>query len=111
MRSIRLRRPLSREEIERNRIIREQIAAELPELIAEHHAWLAKLDFVQDLIAQLKAARKEKEIDLLDLAELSGLEMSEITSLEAGHHPNPRIATLALYAEVVGKRLVVPLTD
>jgi hypothetical protein len=41
-----------------SRAIREQIAAELPGLIARHHERTATLDQLQELLVQLKAARE-----------------------------------------------------
>ena len=39
------------------------------------------------------------------------MDRSAISKLENGQRPNPTVETLARYAQAVGKRLVVSLTD
>jgi DNA-binding XRE family transcriptional regulator len=104
-------RRLTPEEAAKYKAIREQVAEELPELIDRHHERMAALDQVQALFGQLKAAREAKGLSLADLTELTGMDRSALSKLEAGHRPNPTIETLARYAEAVGKRLVVSLVD
>jgi hypothetical protein len=53
-------RRLTPEEAARYKAIREQVAAELPDLIARHHERMAGLDQLQELLKQLKAAREAK---------------------------------------------------
>src|SRR5882724_13194924 len=104
-------RPLTLEEAAKYKTIREQVAAELPELIARHHERLAALDQLQELLTQLKAAREAKGLSLADLTELTGMDRSALSKLETGQRANPTVETLVRYAEAVGKRLVVSLTD
>src|SRR5215471_17489286 len=104
-------RQLTAEETAKYRAIREQVAGELPDLIARHHERMATLDRVQDLLAQLKAAREAKGLSLADLTELTGMDRSALSKLETGQRANPTVETLVRYAEAVGKRLVVSLTD
>jgi predicted transcriptional regulator len=104
-------RRLTREEVAKYRVIREQVAGELPELIARHHQRMAALDQVEELLKQLKAAREEKGLSLADLTELTGMDRSALSKLETGQRPNPTVETLVRYAEAVGKRLVVSLAD
>jgi DNA-binding XRE family transcriptional regulator len=111
MKRIRRDRRLTPEEAARYKGIREQITAELPELIARHHDRVAALDQVDELLKQLKAAREEKGLSLSDLTELTGMDRSALSKLETGQRPNPTVETLVRYAEAVGKRLVVSLTD
>jgi DNA-binding Xre family transcriptional regulator len=91
--------------------IREQVAEELPDLIARHHERMATLDQLQELLMQLKAAREAKGLSLADLTEITGMDRSALSKLETGQRANPTVETLVRYAEAVGKRLVVSLVD
>jgi DNA-binding phage protein len=91
--------------------IREQIAQELPDLIARHHERMATLDQLQVLLAQLKAAREAKGLSLADLTEMTGMDRSALSKLETGQRGNPTVETIVRYAEAVGKRLLVSLAD
>jgi ribosome-binding protein aMBF1 (putative translation factor) len=104
-------RRLTPEEAAKYKAVREQVADELPELIARHHERLAALDQLQDLLRQLKAAREAKGLSLADLTALTGMDRSALSKLETGQRANPTVETLVRYAEAVGKRLVVSLTD
>lgn len=104
-------RRLSPEEAAKYREVRQQVAAELPELIERHQERLAALDALEDLLRQLKAAREERGMSLSDLTELTGMDRSALSKLETGQRPNPTVETLVRYAEAVGKRLVVSLSD
>ncbi len=104
-------RRLTPEEAAKYRAVREQVAEELPDLIARHHERVAALDQFDELLKQLKAAREKKGLSLSDLTELTGMDRSALSKLETGQRPNPTVETLVRYAEAVGKRLVVSLTD
>ncbi len=104
-------RRLTPEEAARYKAIREQVAAELPDLVARHHERVAGLDQLHSLMLQLKAAREEKGLSLADLTERTGMDRSALSKLETGQRPNPTIETLVRYADAVGKRLVVTLED
>jgi len=104
-------RRLTPEEAAKYKAIREQVDAELPDLIARHHERVAALDQVDDLVKQLKSAREEKGLSLADLTELTGMDRSALSKLETGQRPNPTVETLVRYADAVGKRLVVSLAD
>lgn len=104
-------RQLTPEEAARYKAIRDQVAEELPELIARHHKRLATLDQLQGLVTQLKAAREAKGLSLADLTDLTGMDRSALSKLETGQRANPTVETLVRYADAVGKRLVVALTD
>jgi predicted transcriptional regulator len=111
MKRITRERRLSPEEAAKFQAVREQLAGELPELIARHHDRMASLDQLDELLQQLKAAREAKGLSLADLQQLSGMDRSAISKLETGQRANPTVETLVRYAEAVGKRLVVSLTD
>jgi ribosome-binding protein aMBF1 (putative translation factor) len=111
MKRITRNRRVTPEEAAKYKAVREQVAAELPDLIARHHARMATLDQLQELIKQLKAARETKGLSLSDLTEMTGMDRSALSKLETGQRTNPTVETLVRYAEAVGKRLVVALAD
>ena len=111
MRRITRDRRLTPEEAARNKGVREGVAAELPELIERHHQRMTALDGLEGLLAQLKVAREAKGLSLADLTELTGMDRSALSKLETGQRGNPTVETLVRYAEAVGKRLVVTLSD
>lgn len=104
-------RRLTPDEAAKYKAVREQVAGELPDLIARHHERAASLDQLSELLTQLKAAREAKGLSLADLTELTGMDRSALSKLETGQRGNPTVETLVRYAEAVGKRLVVSLTD
>lgn len=104
-------RRLTAEEAAKYKAVREKIAEEVPDLVSRHHARLGALDQFQELLKQLKAAREEKGLSLSDLTELTGMDRSALSKLETGQRPNPTVETLVRYAEAVGKRLVVSLSE
>jgi DNA-binding XRE family transcriptional regulator len=104
-------RRLTPEEAAKYQTVRDQVAAELPDLIARHQERLATLDRLQEILRQLKAAREAKGLSLSDLTELTGMDRSALSKLETGQRANPTVETLVRYAEAVGKRLVVSLAD
>lgn len=104
-------RPLTADEAAKYRAVREQVADELPELIERHQERMSTLDQLQDLLAQLKLAREARGLSLADLTELTGMDRSALSKLETGQRANPTVETLVRYAEAVGKRLVVTLSD
>jgi ribosome-binding protein aMBF1 (putative translation factor) len=102
---------LTSEEAAKHKLIREQVAQELPDLIARHHGRMATPDQLQELLMQLKAAREAKGLSLSDLTHLTGMDHSALSKLETGQRANPTVETLVRYAEAVGKRLIGSLTD
>jgi predicted transcriptional regulator len=104
-------RRLTPDEAAKYKAVREQIAGELPELVARHHERMASLDQLDELLAQLKAAREAKGLSLADVMELTGMDRSALSKLETGGRPNPTVETLFRYAEAVGKRIMVSLAD
>ncbi len=91
--------------------LRRRVSAELPELLRRHNERLAVHATLSDLLAQLKAARQAKGLSLADITELTGMDRSALSKLENGGRPNPTVDTLVRYAEVVGKRLTLALSD
>lgn len=111
MKRITRNRPLTPQEAEKYRAIRQQIAEELPELVERHHERMAIRDSLQELLTQLKAAREAKDLSLADVAELTGMDGSTISNLETGQRPNPTMEMLLQYADAVGKRVSITLED
>lgn len=111
MRRITRDRRLTPEEAAKYKAIREQLAGELPDLVARHHERLAAQEQLRELLQQLKAAREAQGLSLADLTQLTGMDRSALSKLETGQRPNPTVETLARYAEAVGKRLLVSLAD
>jgi hypothetical protein len=111
MKRITRKRRLTADEAAKYKAVRQQIAEELPDLIARHHDRVAPLDQLHELLMQLKAAREAKGPSLSDLTELTGMDRSALSKLETGQRANPTVETLVRYAEAVGKRLVVALAD
>ncbi|MGD9631855.1 MAG: helix-turn-helix domain-containing protein [Pirellulales bacterium] len=104
-------RQLTSDEAAQLKAVRGKIDAELPELVARHHERMASLDQLNELFAQLKAAREAKGLSLADMTELTGMDRSAISKLETGGRPNPTVETLLRYAEAVGKRIMLSLSD
>jgi DNA-binding phage protein len=111
MRRITRDRKLTPEEAAEYRKVREQVDAELPELIARHHDRTEALEALESLLPQLKAAREAKGLSLSDVTRLTGMDRSALSRLETGQRENPTIDTLIRFAEAVGKRLVFTLAD
>ena len=111
MKRITRNRKLTPQEVVKYKAIRERIAEELPDLITRHHERMASLDQLHELLMQLRAAREARGLSLSDLTELTGMDRSALSKLETGQRANPTVETLVRYAEAVGKRLVVSLTD
>ena len=88
-----------------------KINKELPDLIDRHHERMTALEQLHDLLMQLKDAREAKGLSLSDLTELTGMDRSALSKLETGQRANPTVETLVRYAQAVGKRLVVKLSD
>jgi len=104
-------RRLTPEEAAKYKTVREQVAAELPDLIARHRERVAARDQLQALLEQLQAAREARGLSLADLTELTGMDRSALSKLETGQRSNPTVETLVRYAEAVGKQLVLTLAD
>jgi DNA-binding XRE family transcriptional regulator len=104
-------RRLTADEAAKYRQIREQVKAELPELVARHHARESAIEDLELLFPQLRAAREARGLSLSELTDLTGIDRSALSRLESGQRPNPTLNTLIRYAEAVGKKLVVALED
>lgn len=104
-------RRLTPEEAAKYKAVREQVAVELPDLIARHHQREAAMTELQQVLARLKSEREAQGLSLADVTRLTGMDRSALSKLENGQRPNPTIETLARYAEAVGKRLTISLAE
>lgn len=111
VKSIVRKRHLTPKETTKYKAIREQIDAELSDLVVRHHERVTAREQVQGLLGELKAAREARGLSLADLTELTGMDRSALSKLETGRRANPTIETLVRYAEAVGKHLAVTLED
>lgn len=91
--------------------VRAQVAQELPALIERHRRRTAAHDQFGELVRQLKTARQASGLSLAELTKRTGMDRSAISKLENGQRPNPTLETLIRYAQAVGKRLQVSLSD
>ena len=111
MKRITRTRRLTAAESAKYRKLRRQIAGDLPELFARHRQRMAALDDLQEVVMQLKAARTNKGLSLTDMKRLTGMDRAAISKLENGQRPNLTVDTLVRYANALGKRISVALSD
>jgi len=105
----RSQRTLTDEEKRRMRGLRDEVEAEAEDikrrgrqLFAEHELAIAQT------IGDLKQARQSQGMSLQEVAERMGTDRSNVHRLEQGTG-NPTIATLARYANAIGRRMVITL--
>jgi ribosome-binding protein aMBF1 (putative translation factor) len=103
--------PLTPVEAADYRELRRKIDAELPELIARHHERRSNPDVAKDIVVLLKAERDSKGITLAELTDRTGLDPTTIGELENGQLLHPTVDALVRYADAVGKKLVLSLSD
>jgi predicted transcriptional regulator len=96
------------EEVRKYRDLRAADEADKPAVLARRKAHQALLE---SLLRELKTARESAGLSLADVRARTGMDRSAIAKLENGARANPTIDTLIRYAEAVGKRLVVSLSD
>ena len=102
-------RRLTPEEAAKYRRIREQVSAEMPELVSRHRQRTADLASLDQLFHQLKGLREAQGLSLNDLRLRTGMDRAALSKLENGVRSNCTVETLVRYAHAVGKRLVVLL--
>jgi DNA-binding Xre family transcriptional regulator len=59
----------------------------------------------------LRAEREAQGLSLSDLEQRTGIAESNLSKLENAEDVNPTLTTLATYAEALGKKLVISLSD
>ena len=111
----RIYREATAEEKARHQRIREQIQEELPDIRKRAKQKLGEAIKhgipIQHAVALLKAERERKGLSLSDMKERTGIERSTLSRLENHEDANPTINTLTRYANAVGKKVLVVLTD
>ncbi len=66
---------------------------------------LAERRELSAIVAELKAIREQLGVTLTELAERTGMTMSNLSRLENMDGPNPTIETLRRYAHAIGHRI------
>src|SRR5437763_11174343 len=84
MRRIVRDRRLTPEEAAKYRQVREQVEAELPELVARHQERTQAFEMLEALLLQLKSAREASGLSLADMTERTGMDRSALSKLETG---------------------------
>jgi len=108
------------EELARHALVREQVAAELPEI---KRRGLERLDLLKkagtplrqvplrQVLAALRDERERQGLSLADINARTGIDRAALSRLENNEDANPTLATLERYAEAIGKQLLVLLSD
>lgn len=119
----RIYRAATPEEREEHRRVRAQIAEELPELRQLGRELLAEAlqeggdlqhtlaGDLQHTLAFLKSERIKKGLTLTEIGERTGLAPATLSALENSTDANPTIDTLTRYADAVGKKINIILTN
>lgn len=98
------------EELARHKEIRAQIEQEKPEIMQFGRRFFARQERLREALAALKAAREALGLSLDEVGERSGIGKANLSRLENARNPNPKIDTLARYAESVGRDLIITIT-
>ncbi len=104
------KRPLTQEESERYQHIREQVAAEWPELRRRALAAKPRV-LLKHVLKILKQERQRQGLSLADVKSRSGIDRGTLSKLENDEDPNVTMNTLIRYAEAMGKTVLVQLDD
>lgn len=111
----RIYRAATTEELEADRRIRAQIAEELPELRQRGKELLAEAlqegGDLQHILAFLKKERIKKGLTLTEVGERTGLAQATLSALEDNTDANPTVDALTRYADAVGKKVKIILTN
>lgn len=111
----RIERPLNDADRQRYDSIRTQLEAEKDEIIWRGRQLRAASESVsvelRHAVEQLKAERLAKGLTLNDIETRSGIGGTALARLEEGLNSHPSLATVACYAEALGKHVSVSLFD
>jgi DNA-binding phage protein len=109
------RRPLTPEERARVAEARRLLPLDEAEIKQQARDYKAAFDSAQgalhDALKLLKAERLRMGLSLADVEERSGIGRPNLSRLENEAEANPTIGTLSRYAEALGKRLMITLSD
>jgi DNA-binding Xre family transcriptional regulator len=103
-------RHLTAEEKETYRIVRQQIAEELPDIKRRGRQAKQRL-LLKQVIKALREQRQQQGMSLADLKERTGIDRGTLSKMENESDPNVTMNTLLRYAEAVGKTIAVQLED
>lgn len=105
----RSQRVLTSDEKARMRSLRQQVETEKEDILRLGRQVFAEYEQVlAQTIGDLKRARHSRGLSLQEVAERMGTDRSNVHRLERASG-NPTVATLARYAEAIGKRMVITL--
>ncbi len=103
-------RRLTEEEGERYQQIREQVAAELPDIRRRARAAKPRI-LLKHVLKKLREERQRQGLSLADLNARSGIDRGTLSKLENDEDPNVTMNTLMRYAQAVGKVVLVQLDE
>ncbi len=103
-------RLLTDEEAERDQRIREQIAAELPDIRRRARAAKPRIRLKQ-VLKRLQEERQQMGLSLADVSERSGIDQDTLGKLENEEDSNVTMNTLMRYAQAMGKMILVELEE
>ncbi|MGA2034685.1 MAG: helix-turn-helix transcriptional regulator [Thermoguttaceae bacterium] len=103
-------RALSDEEAGRYQRLREQVAAELPEIRRRAKAAKPRV-LLREVLKTLREERLRQGLSLADVKARSGIDRGTLSKLENDENPNVTMNTLMRYAQAVGKTVLVQLAD
>ena len=111
----RVKRVLSVDERQKYRDIREALERERDEIVSSGRRHKRVRDAVtaelREAFRILKREREAQGLSLADMQARTGMSRSAISRLENDETANPTIETVTRYAEALGKRLAIRLTD
>ena len=103
------------EELKRHEDIRREIEQELPDIRVRAARQLALFSHegtpIRQVLGALRAERQRLGLSLADIYERTGIDRAALSRLENNEDANPTLTTLERYAEALGKRMVVVLSD
>ncbi len=104
---------LTEEQRAQMRLLRQQLDAEKPEILANGRAAKQKIEQMESQLRNiLKVLRDEREaqgLSLSDMHERTGMTRESLCRLETSPTANPTIATIERYAEALGRRVTIQL--
>lgn len=108
----------SREQIERDRAIREKYQSAKPSLAdvkasPEYLPAITQAEYFEmvDFAMRIKARRELMKLSLAEVASIAGIDKSAISRLENGQVDNPTYSTLERIAKALNQRLRLVLED
>ena len=107
---IRRDRRLTAEEAEHYQRIREEVAAELPDIQKRARAAKPRI-LLKHVLKQLREERLRQGLSLADVSTRSGIDRSTLSKLENEDDPNVTMNTLMRYAEAVDRVILVQLEN